>query len=687
MKKLLFVGLVLSVLAAVAELPILPTTYRKAPLKIVKEQAEAGKAEAQIELALRYYAGHQVEKNAGMAFQLMHLAADQQHPEALFLLSRMVAEGIGTKADPEKEERWLAKAIVVASDNEELFARYEQIVGDEARSERFLKKCADAGYQPAVLLMQLPQALTLYKKGQFEDALPLFLKLAENGSAESAYYAGRIYADGKSNLAVDAIEAFVWFKQAAEGGYARAQYEVAVRYKNGEGVGVDHDRSAVWFRKAAGQGHANAQYRLAEMEFDRAVAAESVADPDDDSDPKWIEYRRALRKAVGGYQAAAKQEHVESLFVLGRLYASGEGVVRDLKQAMACFEEAFSLGHAEAGFYLGLMHHAGLGAKKDVLLAIEYYQKAADHGVSGALYCLANCYRFGSGVAKHPPKGEGVYYGKILKPFLIQSNGVAAVDKWVLKAAREYGVLKWNQSGSVDELSDAITWVGLAAQNQDAVAVGVFQAMQQQLWRMKEFEATYERMTETSVNPAADLLARNRRMGFLPYVERTSTEVPYGAKIQRISDNLGEGASGVGREGLHIKYMRPATSRGLGFSGVVLVGLEFEHRKTGERYWTFAEHLDREPLIEDRSVCDLVVSVSESAVPDSKLTGWAVVYGQLQPDGRTISVFDARDDKTDGMAVLFARNRYSTAVEFSIDAGLDLIREIGDHTLEFIEVL
>lgn len=148
MKTLLFVTLVLSVCSAFAELPILPTTYRKAPVATVKEHAEGGSAEAQMELALRFYAGHQVAKDAQQAFQLMHLAAEQQQPDALFLLSRMYAEGIGAKADPEKELLWFAKAIANDPGNGQLKRQYTHYLETLRNPQEFLKICADAGYAP-----------------------------------------------------------------------------------------------------------------------------------------------------------------------------------------------------------------------------------------------------------------------------------------------------------------------------------------------------------------------------------------------------------------------------------------------------------------------------------------------------------------------------------------------------------
>ena len=663
MRKFLFVTLILSVFSAVAELPILHTTYRKASLETVKEYAEGGRAEAQLELALRFYAGHQVDKNVQQAFQLMHLAAEQKQPEALFLLSRMYAEGIGTRADPEKEELFFAEAIANDPENEELQALYDRYVSDTARAQRFLKTCADAGYAPALLDVGLPEAVHFYKTGQFEDALPLFLKLAGNGSAESAYYAGRIYADGKGNLEPDDIEAFVWFKQAAEGGYAPAQYELAVRYEKGLGVEADSEQAGVWFEQAAGSGNAEAQFRLAEKKFRRAAAAESMDQPN--------EYRKSLSEAVKWYKAAAEQNHAEALFVLGRLSASGEGMSKNLSGAVEYYERAAALGHAEAGFYLGLMHHAGLGVdKKDMAAAIQYYQAAADQGVAGALYYLANCYCFGEGVPKQPIKGEGLYYGKILQ----RAPGAnPSANVWALAAAREYGIIRWNRSDSRDQLIAASSWVGLAAQNGDELAQQIFLKMK----KNSRQDGPHELFAQNRAAPNVDAVKKMRNAAFFPYVQWDIDDLYKRSEARQpiISVQAGNGiqksVAGNDVEGLFVRYARPAASRAHGFSGIVLAGLEFTSRKTGERYFSFVTYLDREPTYAGKSVYNLSVTVDTTAVSDEKLTGWAVVYGHLLPDGRTIAVFDDQAFQAEDIAELFQRNRYSKTIKSNAAAYME----------------
>lgn len=56
--------------------------------------------------------------------------------------------------------------------------------------------------------------------------------------------------------------AFIWYRKAAEQGYADAQILLAIGYIDGAGLAKNAAVGAEWIRKAAEQGHARAQYGL-----------------------------------------------------------------------------------------------------------------------------------------------------------------------------------------------------------------------------------------------------------------------------------------------------------------------------------------------------------------------------------------------------------------------------------------
>ena len=97
------------------------------------------------------------------------------------------------------------------------------------------------------------------------------------------------------------------FRQAAEQGHASAQFNLGVRYANGEGVPEDDAEAVHWYQMAAEQGHALAQLSLG-VAYD---IGEGV--PEDDAE------------AVRWYQMAAEQGLALAQFSLGVAYGTGEG--------------------------------------------------------------------------------------------------------------------------------------------------------------------------------------------------------------------------------------------------------------------------------------------------------------------------------------------------------------------------
>ena len=63
----------------------------------------------------------------------------------------------------------------------------------------------------------------------------------------------------------DYSKSIVWYRKAADRGYAAAQYGLAFAYANGEGVTKDLKRAVNWYRKSAEQGFAWGQSNLGRM--------------------------------------------------------------------------------------------------------------------------------------------------------------------------------------------------------------------------------------------------------------------------------------------------------------------------------------------------------------------------------------------------------------------------------------
>jgi uncharacterized protein len=106
------------------------------------------------------------------------------------------------------------------------------------------------------------QALAAYEAKNYREAMHLFRPLAEQGDRDAQYYVGRMYEKGQG-VRKDAREVVTWYRRAAEGGHAAAQYRLAVGYAFGF-AGLPHnDKAAVeWLRKSAEGGYKRAQKTL-----------------------------------------------------------------------------------------------------------------------------------------------------------------------------------------------------------------------------------------------------------------------------------------------------------------------------------------------------------------------------------------------------------------------------------------
>ena len=99
--------------------------------------------------------------------------------------------------------------------------------------------------------------------------------------------------------------------QAAEQGYAKAQFNLGLMYYNGQGVRQDYTQAVQWYRKAAEQGDAEAQYNLGVMYYD----GQGV--------------RKDYVEAVKWYRKAAEQGYAKAQYNLGVAYEKGKGVRQD----------------------------------------------------------------------------------------------------------------------------------------------------------------------------------------------------------------------------------------------------------------------------------------------------------------------------------------------------------------------
>ena len=80
-------------------------------------------------------------------------------------------------------------------------------------------------------------------------------------AVQSGLRLGQCYESG-IGVAIDNVEAFKWYKLAAENGDADAQTVLCACYATGDGIAVDKVEAIKWYTRAADAGNTDAQHNL-----------------------------------------------------------------------------------------------------------------------------------------------------------------------------------------------------------------------------------------------------------------------------------------------------------------------------------------------------------------------------------------------------------------------------------------
>lgn len=155
-------------------------------------------------------------------------------------------------------------------------------------------------------------------------------------------------------------------RNAAEGGDARALYEIGLRYTDGRGVISDFAEAAKWYTLSAERGFAPAQYRLGNFS------------------EKGLGMPRDAAKATQLYEQAAMQGNASAMHNLAVLYATGADGNADNDAAGRWFFKAAELGVKDSQFNLGILTAKGLGRSQNLEESYKWFSLAANSGDADA---------------------------------------------------------------------------------------------------------------------------------------------------------------------------------------------------------------------------------------------------------------------------------------------------------------
>lgn len=290
-------------------------------VKKLKENADAGDANAQFKLGEMYYHGNGVDKNDAKTLQYFEKAAAQGNARAMFKLGEMYYRGIGVDQD-------------------------------DGEAFKYFKLAAEQGYANAQYHLGYMFYNGLGVAQDYAEAFKWFKLAAAQGDARAQYNLGTMFANGQG-VAQDDAEALKYFNLLLNNG----ELKKIVSYRNLEGV-LDNIYS-IMTRDSAFYNNDDVktfQYKMGE-EFNG--------------------FNGHYTEGARWYQLAADHGHIDAQFKLGRLFSQNSSI-RDFTKAFKYMKLAADNMHPYAMYDLGEMYNEGKGVEKNVNKALIYFNHAKD---------------------------------------------------------------------------------------------------------------------------------------------------------------------------------------------------------------------------------------------------------------------------------------------------------------------
>ncbi len=192
---------------------------------------------------------------------------------------------------------------------------------------------------------------------------------AKGGDPTAQYNIGMCYHYG-TGVETNQVEAFFWFRCAAEQGNADAQYKLGETFFTGKDfVDQDYPTAASWFIKAAHQGHAKAQYAV-------GVCCECGYGITQDDSLAYAYYSKA---AANDEELAEAWTRSGNLLFLGKV---GGGNDEDKEKGRSYIRKGAVYGDPEAQYFVSHDYDA---ATRNVFKIRYWLRKASQGGNEKAL--------------------------------------------------------------------------------------------------------------------------------------------------------------------------------------------------------------------------------------------------------------------------------------------------------------
>ncbi len=257
---------------------------------------------------------------------------------------------------------------------------------------------------------------------------------AESGDAKAQYKLAMLYRN-EENSQTDIKQSLTWQQRAAEAGYMEAQYGLGLLYANGQYVPADNQQARHWFDQAAAQGHVAA--RLALLSLGNGAPAQALAASDNlktQEPAQTVESQNlaslqppspqpppALMPKIPVVDPASRPEPVTTPTSLPTMAqpteqdenTSGKFDLTGIEPEVV--RQSAEAGDKQAQLMLGTLYEDGLGGlPADLREAAYWYEQAAKQHYPKAQYNLGLLYEDGRGVTQSD-KQAAYWYDKAAK--------------------------------------------------------------------------------------------------------------------------------------------------------------------------------------------------------------------------------------------------------------------------------
>lgn len=336
-----------------------------------KELAEEGIIHAQLKLMRTLHDSGRHED----ALQWAQLAADQDHPQALYFL----AQHHQYASPPDFTQAHLFYRRAAEQDfpaaHWQLGLQYKLGQGteqDRQLAAAHLRRAADSGIAAAQIMLA-----DLLLETDTKEAIRRLKNAARAGSSDAHATLAEVYLLGKY-VERNTGKAHLHAESAALQQHPEALRILGDIYRYGLGVVPDHARARHYYRQAADKGNMQAHQKLL---ADIALSSRSE------------EYFEAKEKAL-------KKQQAEQLYQ--QAFSAHYGLNRhpDHAEALSLYKQAAELGHSKAQTNLGMMFYNGHGTVQNYAEAAQWFKKAALNNDAMAQYNLACLCFNGTGIER-----------------------------------------------------------------------------------------------------------------------------------------------------------------------------------------------------------------------------------------------------------------------------------------------